>query len=253
MDELQLLVDLHRPAARQGPGGEAETLRALELTGIDRRAALRIADVGCGTGASTLVLAQHTNASITAIDFLEPFLEELEARAERAGVPDRIATRCCSMDALPFEEESLDVIWSEGAIYNIGFERGIDAWRRSLRPGGVLVASEITWLTASRPTELEQHWRTEYPEIAAASVRFALLEQYGYVPIGYFVLPEHCWLEHYYRPMQARFDEFLARNDRSDAAQAIVAAERREIDLYERHRAHFSYGVYIARKTDTPA
>lgn len=34
MDDLQLLVDLHLQADRQGPGGDAETCRAIELAGL---------------------------------------------------------------------------------------------------------------------------------------------------------------------------------------------------------------------------
>ena len=75
-------------------------------------------------------------------------------------------------------------------------------------------------------------------------------EKHEYSPIGYFVLPEQCWMDQYYRPMQARFEDFLNRNGNSKEAQTIVAEEQREIDLYERHKAHISYGVYVARKTE---
>jgi hypothetical protein len=76
----------------------------------------------------------------------------------------------------------------------------------------------------------------------------SVLEKQGYSPIGYFVLPQHCWLDEYYRPMQERFGNFLNQNQNSREAREIVAAERREIDLYETYKAHFGYGVYIARK-----
>jgi ubiquinone/menaquinone biosynthesis C-methylase UbiE len=148
-----------------------------------------LADIGCGTGASSLLLDRLLrNARITAVDLLPDCLDVLKSRARQL--------------------EELDVIWSEGAIHNIGFAKGVADWRRSLKPDGLLVVSEITWTTASRPTELQQHWQTEYPEIDLASAKIGLLEQHGYAPIGYFVLPQHCWLDHYYRPMQARFNDF---------------------------------------------
>jgi ubiquinone/menaquinone biosynthesis C-methylase UbiE len=249
MDEYQLLTDLHRQGHRQGPGGDAETEQALRLAMIDRDTPLTVADIGCGTGAAALLLAQRLNARITAVDFLQDFLDVLKERAERAGVADRVSTIACSMDNLPFAEEELDVIWSEGAIYNIGFEKGVSDWRRFLKTGGFLVASEITWITDSRPSELQDYWESEYPEIDVASAKIRVLEQQGYSPVGYFVLPEHCWLDQYYRPMQARFDDFLDRNGNSEEARAIVAAEQREIELYETYKAHFSYGVYVAKKT----
>lgn len=248
MDAYRLLVDLHKQGHRQGPGGDAETEQALNLAMIDRAAPLRVADIGCGTGASTLLLARLLNARITAVDLLQDFLDVLEERAASLGVADRISTLACSMDKLPFADEELDLIWSEGAIYNIGFEKGVAGWRRHLKLGGVLVASEITWITDSRPPELQNHWESEYPEIDVASAKIRVLEKHGYSPVGYFVLPDHCWLDQYYRPMQARFEDFLHRNGNSDEARAIVAAEQREIELYERHKAHFGYGVYVAKR-----
>jgi len=249
MDDLELLVDLHKDAVRQGPGGDDETRLAVTLSGL-KEANLKIADIGCGSGASTLVLAKELDAHITAVDLVPEFLKKLEEAAERAGVADRITTLAQSMDALPFAEEEYDAVWAEGAIYNIGFAAGVEAWRRYLKPGGILAVSELTWLTDARPEELQAHWDSEYPEVDTASAKMAILERLGFSPIGYFVLAENCWLDNYYRPMQQRFAGFLARHGRTDAAEAIVAAEKKEISLYERHKAFFGYGYYIARKTD---
>ena len=249
MDPLDLLIDLHLDGERQGPGGDVETELALHLAGVDRTLALKVADIGCGTGACSLLLARLLpNAGITAVDLLPDFLDVLQARARQLGVAEAITTCACSMDSLSFAEEELDVIWSEGAVYTIGFAKGVADWRRFLKPGGLLVVSEITWTTTSRPTQLQQHWQTEYPEIDRASAKIGLLEQHGYVPIGYFVLTQHCWLDHYYRPLQARFNDFLDRHGHSEAARAIVSAEEHEILLYETHGAHFGYGMYVARR-----
>ena len=122
MEDYQLLIDLHKNANRQGPGGDAESEKALSLAMIDRAEPLKIADIGCGTGASTLLLARLMDAQITAVDFLQDFLEVLEDRAESKGLGEKVTTLCCSMDNLPFRNEEYDVIWSEGAIYNIGFD-----------------------------------------------------------------------------------------------------------------------------------
>lgn len=248
MDEYQLLLDLHKHANRQGPGGQAETKLALDLSMVDKSEPLNIADIGCGTGASTLELARQLNATITAVDFLKEFLDVLEKRAAEAGVSEKISTLLCSMENLPFEDEEFDMIWSEGAIYNIGFEKGLNAWKQYLKPGGILVVSEITWITGARPQELQQHWDNEYPEIDVASSKISLLEKCGYSPIGYFVLPEHCWIDNYYEPLQESFDDFLHRNGNSDEVRSIVEAERREIKLYKKYKDYFSYGMYIARK-----
>ncbi len=252
MTELDLLADLHIGGNRQGPGGDDETRRAIELSGLDRHNQLKIADIGCGTGASTLVLAKELKAEITAVDFLPQFLEQLELRATEEDAGERITTAAADMGELPFEEQSLDAIWSEGAIYNIGFEEGIRMWRNFLKPGGVLAVSELTWLTEERPAELEEFWVHAYPGVAKPSQKIRLLEANGYTLLGYFPLGKHCWLDNYYGPMQERFESFLSRHDGSDAASAIVEADRQEIALYERFSEFFSYGYFIAKRTENP-
>ena len=248
MEELELLIDLHKNAFRQGPGGDAETEMAIALAGLNRNMPLNILDIGCGTGASTLILARVLNAKITAVDFLQDFLDVLDSRTRSLGLEEKITPLCASMEELPFEEEQFDVIWSEGAIYNIGFNKGISDWRRYLKPGGLLVASEITWTTCSRPSELQSHWDSEYPEIGTASSKIKAIEDNGYSPVGYFVLPENCWLDNYYEPMRSNFHAFLNRNKNSEEAQAIVKAECHEIELYEKYKTYYSYGVYVAKK-----
>jgi len=249
VNDFQLLIDLHKNAKRQGPGGDAETKLALDLTLLDRRASLNVADIGCGTGASTLLLAKLLDkAHFTAVDFLPEFLEVLEEKAKALGASERITTLACSMDDLPFTNEEFDLIWSEGAIYNMGFEKGVKNWYRFLKPGGVLVVSEITWITETRPVEIQNYWEAEYPEIDVGSAKIRILEQHGYSPIGYFVLPEHCWLENYYRPLQNRYEAFLHQHGHSEKARAIIDAEKQEIEMYEKYKAYYSYGVYIARK-----
>ncbi len=248
MDDLQLLIDLHKNGTRQGPGGDHETSLAVALAGLMEATNLEVADIGCGTGASTLVLARELDAHITAVDLLPEFLAKLEEIAARAGVDDRITMLSASMDALPFEEGAYDAIWSEGAIYNMGFAAGIQAWRKYLKPNGIVAVSELTWLTDQRPEELQTHWEREYPEVGTASTKIAVLERLGFSPIGYFPLPEYCWLDNYYRPLQQRFSAFLDRHENSEAARAIVAAEESEIALYENYTDFVSYGYYIARK-----
>lgn len=247
MDELTLLADLHKAGLRQGPGSPDVTRRAMVLAGLDGSRPLEIADIGCGTGAASLELARMLDARITAVDFLPSFLDVLRQRAQAQGL-GRIITLEASMDALPFTDASFDVIWSEGAVYNMGFEAGIAAWKRFLKPGGKLVLSEITWTTSARPQTITDYWTAQYPEIDTASAKLAVLERHGYRPEGYFLLPFCCWQEHYYGPLRERFPAFLDRHGHSPQAAAIVAAEEEEMALYQRYGQFYSYGMYVAAK-----
>ncbi|MHC4873317.1 MAG: SAM-dependent methyltransferase [Planctomycetota bacterium] len=214
---------------------------------LDELQPLKIVDIGCGAGSSTLLLAEKLNAEITAVDFLSDFIDILNEKAESAGLSDKINTLICSMDDLPFDNEKYDVIWSEGDVYNIGFENGITYWKQFLKPGGILAVSEITWLTEKRPAELEEYWSAEYPEMATADEKISILEKAGYSPIGYFVLPQHCWLENFYHPLQKTFDNFLKRNNNSKEAEELLEAQKEEIALYEKYKEFYSYGFYAGK------
>lgn len=248
MEYLDFLVELHGNAERQGPGGDEQTRRAVELSGLANKQGLRIADIGCGTGASVLTLAKMLDAEITAVDFLPAFLTELNLRAASNGVSDRITTVEASMDKLEFEPSSFDAIWSEGAIYNIGFEAGVRDWRQYLKPNGVLAVSELTWLTDKRPQDLERFWNEAYPEVGTASEKLSVLERNGYTPLGYFPLPKECWMENYYHPVRRKLNSMRVKYNDSEVVPKYVEQELEEIRLYEAHSDYVSYGFYIVKK-----
>ena len=248
MTELELIIDLHKNSDRQGPGNEKETLKALSLMNLPNDQKLKIADIGCGSGGQTLTLAQNLNGQITAVDLYPEFLDELNEKFERLGLKGKIETLQKSMKDLPFKSEEFDVVWSEGAIYNVGFENGIKKWKTYLKVGGYLAVSEITWITNSRPKEIEDFWKREYPEIDTASNKIKTLETNGYLLVGYFYLNQNSWIENYYKPMEARFGVFLKRNNNSELARKVVDEYKSEINLYLKYKDYYSYGFYIARK-----
>ncbi len=248
MSELELIIDLHKNSERQGPGSKNDTLRALNFLTFPSEKFLKVADIGCGSGGQTLTLAENLNAQIIAVDLFQEFLDELNENSSHFGLNNKIKTLQKTMKDLPFEDEEFDVIWSEGAIYNIGFEKGIKTWKNYLKHGGYLAVSEITWITATRPIEIEDFWEKEYPEIDKASNKIKLLEDNGFSLAGYFYLSEDSWIRNYYKPMQERFDAFLERNKDSKLADKVVEENRAEIELYMKYKDFFSYGFYIAKK-----
>lgn len=250
MTELELIIDLHKNSERQGPGSENDTLKALDFLDLPTDQTLKVADIGCGSGGQTISLAKSINGQITAIDLFPEFLSELNEKTQKLGITDKIVTLEKSMDDLPFKKNELDLIWSEGAIYNIGFENGLKKWKDYLKVGGYLAVSEITWITQSRPKEIEEFWKVEYPEVDIAGNKIKQLENNGYSQVGYFYLSQDSWIETYYKPMQARFETFLNRNDNSELARKVVEDNQAEIDLYQKFKDYYSYGFYIARKNE---
>ena len=248
MTELNLIIDLHKNSKRQGPGSEKETLKALGFMNLPNDPNLKIADIGCGSGGQTLTLAQKINCQITAVDLYPEFLDELNEKSEKLGLKGKIVTLQKPMEELPFKSEEFDIIWSEGAIYNVGFENGIKKWKDYLKVGGHLAVSEITWIANSRPKEIEEFWKLEYSEIDAASNKIKILETNGYSLVGYFYLNQDSWIENYYKPMEARFEAFLKRHNNSELACKTVEEYKSEINLYLKYKDYYGYGFYIARK-----
>lgn len=250
MNEIELIIDLHRNSNRQGPGSEKDTLLALEFMELPKDKQVALADIGCGTGGQTIHLAQNSNAKITAVDLSPEFLVELNQKSKKLGLDSKISTLEASMDKLPFVREEFDVIWSEGAIYNIGFENGIQSWKEFLKEGGFLALSEITWTTNSRPQEIEDFWTGEYSEIDTPANKIKILEECGFSLVGYFALTEDCWIKNYYNPMESGFEHFLKRHKHSNLAKKVVRDHQSEIELYMKYNKYYSYGFYIARKTE---
>lgn len=249
MNELELMIDFYRRLPRQGPGSSEQTLKALQITGLANSGYVEIADIGCGTGAQTFTLADQVKGRITAVDLFHEFLEELSIRADRHGLQDRITTRCESMDKLSFDPRTFDLIWSEGAIYIMGFEAGVRSWRPFISRDGFLVVSEISWFTKRRPQELEDYWQLEYQEIDTIENKELILRRNGYTKIVSFRIPEYCWFENYYDPIRAGIPEFLDRHGNSKHAIRLTKELEREMEIYEKFKYYYGYAFYIAQKS----
>jgi len=162
--DFSLICEYFSAIERQGPGSPEVTRKALSF--IDNLSdESRIADLGCGTGGQTMVLAQNAPGHFTGIDLFPMFIDLFNANARKLGLSEKVNGMVGSMDNLSFQPEELDLIWSEGAIYNIGFEQGINEWRKFLKHGGYLAVTEVSWFTDERPAEIEAFWKDAYSEI----------------------------------------------------------------------------------------
>lgn len=239
--------EIYEDLPRQGPGDRESTERALGMLpvlGADRR----ILDIGCGTGTQTLDLARKTPARIVAVDNHEPFIARLRKSAQALGFSERIAAEIGDMNDLRFPDGSFDVLWSEGAIFVIGFKKGLEAWRRLLVPGGYLVVSDFCWFCDDPPAELREFFLDGNPDVGDTAFRRRAVAEAGYRLIGDFPLPERGWRENYHVPLTARLERFRRDHQGDPEALSVAAHCQRESDLFEKHRGRYGYVFFVMQK-----
>jgi len=234
---------------RQGPGSSEETIRALGFIG-NLSNKTKIADLGCGTGFQTMVLAQNTEATITALDRSAGPIDKLNSTAEELGLQNRIKGIVGSMDDVPFQNEEFDLIWSEGAIANIGFEKGLNYWKGFLKKDGYVAVTYESWFTNERPVEIEKWWVEAVPEINTIGHNISVMQKTGYIPVATFVLPENCWIDNYFIPQKARQEEFLKKHAGNKTVEDMIAFLRREADLYSKYKQYYGYVFYIGKRCE---
>ena len=241
-----LFFELFSGLPRQGPGSAASTRRALGLVpGVGP--GTRVLDIGCGTGAQTLVLAESSPARIVAVDNHPPFVEELNREARRRGLADRLEARVADMRELEFADASFDLIWCEGAIYNVGVETGLGDWRRLLRSDGHVALTEACWRKPDPPAECVAFWEREYPAIRATSALLDAVEACGYDTVGHFPLPASAWWDDYYRPLQDNVTAFRQRHRDEPDAQELADQCQQEIDVWHACSEYYGYEFLVLR------
>lgn len=245
--DFELINEFFSELDRQGPGCPEETIKALRfIDGLSSES--RIADLGCGTGSQTMVLAQNTKASITALDLYAGSIEKLNATAEKLDLQNKIKGIVGSMDDLPFQTNEFDVIWSEGAIANIGFEKGLKYWKNFLKEDGYVALTYESWFTDQRPAEIEKWWMDAVPEIDTIGNNISTMQRAGYVPVAVFTLPDKCWTDNYFSLKRMRQEEFLKEHPGNRTVEAMISFMKREEELYTQYKQYYGYAFYIGKK-----
>jgi len=241
---MDIFFELHRDVSREAPGDNASTHKAFTLLSNLPHRPLML-DVGCGPGEQTFVLAKSIGGHIIAVDTHQPFLERLKRNAQKAAVLDKVSTLQTSMFALPFGEQTFDAIWSEGAIYIIGFPEGLRIWRRLLKPRGYVAVSELAWLRSRPPTEAASFWKVAYPGMRTREENLEIIRESGYRNVGHFVLTAESWWKNYYTPLETRIVSLREKYEGNVEVNRQLDEAQREIDLYRQYADWYGYVFYV--------
>jgi len=241
-----VFFDVHSHLPREGPGDKPSTLKALALVKPlpDRP---KILDIACGPGMQTLHLAELLpDANILGIDLHQPMTIEANRRIKAAGYESRVKVEVGDMTRIKYPDCSFDLIWCEGAAYNMGIEQALVEWKRLLKPGGKIALTEAVWLKTDPPGALVDFWRA-YPDMSDIENRREIFRSCGYSLLGDFVLPENAWWDDYYGPMQSRL-ELLADKYMGNAnATPVLDYCQLEIDLFARYADYYGYAFLIGQ------
>ena len=246
MERMHYFLQIYGTLPRAGPGSNDLTRKAFEMMSHVPKPP-RILDIGCGPGMQTVELLRITSGTVVALDLMPDMISRVEAEAARAGVSDRLETLELDMNEMDFPRASFDVIWSEGAIYFLGFEGGLRKVKEFVKPGGYVAVSEAVWLRSDPPPEVVEFWK-EYPEIDTVTNKLSVIDRVGYESVGHFILPPTAWTEAYYDPMEKRIAEKEAEWKNVPDAVAVLDEARDEIATFRRNSDYFSYAFFVMRK-----
>ncbi|QKQ27491.1 SAM-dependent methyltransferase [Candidatus Reidiella endopervernicosa] len=220
-----------------GPGSDAETRRALSL--LPAREWGLVVDAGCGSGRQTLVLAQEIDSIVHAVDNYQPFLDDLNRRAGALGIAGQIETHCFSMETIPEHFRQIDLLWSEGAAYSIGFGNALRCWASAIVSGGYLAVSELSWLEQPMNEREREFFAREYPDMRSVEENVALAEAAGYRLVESFVMPRETWWEGYYELLEPRARRLVAHADPEIRLFAEQTVE--EVEVFKQSKGSYGY------------
>ncbi|UCH89988.1 MAG: methyltransferase domain-containing protein [Thermoplasmata archaeon] len=247
MDKSDYFFELYTGLPRGGPGDNESTRRAYNCMENLPSEPL-ILDIGCGPGMQTLELARISGGKIIALDNHQGFLDKLKKDANNEKLDDQIEIRNQSMLEMDFEDGTFDIIWSEGALYFMGFQNGLKKCRQLLKDKGYLAITQAVYLQKEVPEEVIQYWDSEYDDIDQIENTMELIKKVGFDLISHFKLPVSSWMDNYYDPMSKRIIELEEKYKDNETALKVLNASRDEIEFFKKYSDYYGYEFFIMRK-----
>jgi SAM-dependent methyltransferase len=239
--------EIFESVPRGGPGDLDSTRRALSMmTSLPVHP--RVLDLGCGPGAGSSTLARLTGGRVTALDLHLPFVAQQASAARAAGLSHRLDPACADMRAAPFVPGVFDLVWSEGALYSVGFRNGLEVCLRLAKPGAYIAVSEAVWTVPDPPAEVLRWWTGQYADIAHVAEKIALVSSLGVDIVGHFTLSSTAWRDQLYGPIKASLDRFRQAWAADAVGVEVIAEFETEIEMFERWGHAYSYEFFVGRR-----
>lgn len=248
----ELFFEVYEHLPRQGPGNSQCVTWALELCQPLPERPI-VLDLGCGSGHQTLKLADLLAGEIIAIDNHAPFIERLNEKIHQMKLSDRVSAQVGDMAHVDLPAESVDLIWSEGALYSIGLHKALQVCSKLLRPGGFLAFTDAIWCNENPPSAVKVSFDLDYPGMGRLEDDLAMISECGFEIVGHFTLPDEAWWDDFYTPMEAHIDHLRDHYTGDPEALAILNQIAEEPAMHRRYSSFYAYEFFIARKPAGPA
>jgi len=244
--DIKSLLEVHKDMPRQGSGRNKYTQKAFEM--IPKIKQPKILDIGCGPGMQTIKLAKLSDGEVIGIDIFQQYLDQLQNLIDKENLQNRVKAVKQSMFEIKFPENHFDIIWAEGSIFIIGFEKGLLQWKKYIKPNGFLAVHEMAWLRENPPKEIYDFWERVYPEITTIKNNLDLVKKCGYHILGHFPLPEDAWWEFYYDPLQKRIEKLKVLHKDNPEILERINEEELEIELFKKYNSWYGSVFYVMQK-----
>ena len=207
-----------------------------------------VVDAGCGAGRQTMVLASELGTPIQAVDSYQPFFNRLERRAKERGVGHLVQMHCMDMKDIPTVFPKIDLLWAEGAAYNVGFANALTTWEKAIKPNGFAVVSELCWLREQIPDAVTEFFRSAYPEIQSVPQNIAIAEEAGYKIFNTYTLPQEAWVEDYYDVLEPRAKSLVNHTDL--AVRHFAVETLKEIETFKISEKSYGYVFFVLQRSN---
>jgi len=244
-----IFFELYESLPRQGPGNRVCAARALAFC-HDLPPTPAVLDLGCGVGGQTIHLAELTSGTIVAIDSHAPSIERLRATVSEIGLSQRMSAEVGDMADPGLPPASFDLVWSEGALYNIGIEKALRICHGLLRPGAYLAFTDAIWRKDNPPPEVKESFELDYPTMGKIDDILATINRSGFSMIGHFTLPDEAWWDDFYTPMEIHIKELRGKYADNDEALAVLDQLAREPEMHRKYSDCYAYEFFVTRRVE---
>jgi ubiquinone/menaquinone biosynthesis C-methylase UbiE len=116
-----------------------------------------VLDIGSGRSNHTCALAQRFGCAVVGLDVAQFHVEQGRARAVQEGVSDRVSFVQGDIEALPFEDERFDFLWSRDMLMHVSaLPQALMECARMLKPVDAMLVN--TTIATGRMEPKEAAW-----------------------------------------------------------------------------------------------